>query len=70
MFFDKVTKEPLVVIDLDTIMPGMSMYDFCDTVRFIANTSAEDEPTPAKSSWIPESFVRLQKDLSGKPKTF
>ena len=48
VLFDKVTKEPLVVIDLDTIMPGMSMYDFGDAVRFIANTSAEDEPDTSK----------------------
>lgn len=44
VLFDRVTKEPLVVIDLDTIMPGMSMYDFADAVRFIANTATEDEP--------------------------
>lgn len=44
VLFDRVTKEPIVVIDLDTIMPGMSMYDFGDAVRFIANTSVEDEP--------------------------
>ncbi len=44
VLFDRVTKEPLVVIDLDTIMPGMSMYDFADAVRFIANTAVEDEP--------------------------
>ncbi len=43
VLFDRVTKEPLVVIDLDTIMPGMSMYDFADAVRFIANTAVEDE---------------------------
>ena len=44
VLFDAVTKEPIVVIDLDTIMPGMSMYDFADAVRFIANTAVEDEP--------------------------
>ena len=48
VLFDKLTKEPLVVIDLDTIMPGMSMYDFGDAVRFIANTAVEDEPDVRK----------------------
>ncbi|MBP3437536.1 MAG: aminoglycoside phosphotransferase family protein [Clostridia bacterium] len=43
VLFDKKTKEPIVVIDLDTIMPGMAMYDFADAVRFIANTAKEDE---------------------------
>ena len=44
VLFDRVTKDPIVVIDLDTIMPGMSVYDFGDAVRFIANTAVEDEP--------------------------
>jgi hypothetical protein len=44
VLIDRSTKEPIAVIDLDTIMPGMSMYDFADAVRFIANTAVEDEP--------------------------
>lgn len=44
VLFHKKTKEPLVVIDLDTVMPGMAMYDFGDGVRFIASTAVEDEP--------------------------
>ena len=44
VLFDRITKRPLVVIDLDTVMPGMAMYDFGDAVRFICNTAAEDEP--------------------------
>lgn len=48
VLFNRVTKEPIVVIDLDTIMPGMSMYDFADAVRFIANTAEEDEPDVSK----------------------
>lgn len=44
VLFDKDSKRPLVVIDLDTVMPGMGMYDFADAVRFICNTSEEDEP--------------------------
>lgn len=44
VLFDRITHRPLVVIDLDTVMPGMSVYDFGDAVRFICNTAAEDEP--------------------------
>ena len=44
VLFDRVTKRPIIVIDLDTVMPGISDYDFGDAVRFICNTSAEDEP--------------------------
>lgn len=44
VLFHKKTKDALLVIDLDTVMPGMAMYDFGDGVRFIASTSVEDEP--------------------------
>ncbi len=44
VLFDRVTKRPIIVIDLDTVMPGMAMYDFGDAVRFIASTAVEDEP--------------------------
>ncbi|MDD6095243.1 MAG: aminoglycoside phosphotransferase family protein [Clostridia bacterium] len=44
VLFDKRTKEPLLVIDLDTVMPGIAMYDFGDGARFIASTAVEDEP--------------------------
>ena len=56
VLFDRVTKEPIVVIDLDTIMPGMSMYDFADAVRFIANTAEEDEPDTSKVSFDTDKF--------------
>ena len=36
-------KKPLCVIDLDTVMPGLSAFDFGDSIRFGANTGAEDE---------------------------
>lgn len=56
VLFDKVTREPIVVIDLDTIMPGMSMYDFADAVRFIANTAVEDEPDITKVAFDTAKF--------------
>lgn len=37
------TRTPLCVIDLDTTMPGLSAYDFGDSIRFGAATAAEDE---------------------------
>ena len=43
VLFDAKTKKPLVVIDLDTVMPGLAMHDFGDAVRFAASTAAEDE---------------------------
>ncbi len=44
VLFDKRTKKPLTVIDFDTVMPGMAMYDFGDAIRFAASTAGEDEP--------------------------
>ena len=43
ILMDKTTGKPVCVIDLDTIMPGLTMYDFGDAIRFAGNTAAEDE---------------------------
>ena len=65
VLFDKETKMPLVVIDLDTVMPGMAMYDFADAVRFIANTAAEDEPDVSKVHFDTEKFRAFCKGFLG-----
>lgn len=65
VLFDRVTKEPLVVIDLDTIMPGMSMYDFADAVRFIANTAVEDEADISKVFFDTAKFRAFAKGFIG-----
>ncbi len=44
ILFDDETGDSVCVIDLDTIMPGLSLYDFGDAIRFGANTTAEDDP--------------------------
>ena len=44
VLFDAETNEPLVVIDLDTVMPGLMGHDFGDAIRFAANHVAEDSP--------------------------
>ncbi|HBL40460.1 MAG TPA: mucin desulfatase [Ruminococcaceae bacterium] len=43
VLFDRKTQEGICVIDLDTVMPGLSLYDFGDSLRFAGNTAAEDE---------------------------
>lgn len=48
ILFDEVTGDPVCVIDLDTVMPGYSVNDFGDSIRFGANTAAEDETDLAK----------------------
>ena len=44
ILFDRKTLDPLVIIDLDTCMPGLACYDFGDTIRFAACTAEEDQP--------------------------
>ncbi len=48
VLMDEKTGEALCVIDLDTVMPGLSINDFGDSIRFGANHSAEDEPDLSK----------------------
>ena len=48
ILFDRDTLDPLVIIDLDTCMPGLACYDFGDTIRFAACTAEEDEPDEEK----------------------
>ena len=43
ILIDRATGQGICVIDLDTTMPGLSIYDFGDSIRFGANHSAEDE---------------------------
>lgn len=43
VMLDRQTRKPLCVIDLDTVMPGFSVNDFGDSIRFGASTAAEDE---------------------------
>ncbi len=56
IMFDAKTGDVLCVVDLDTIMPGLSIFDFGDSIRFGANTGAEDEPDLKKVSLSLELF--------------
>ena len=43
VLIDRATGEGICVLDLDTVMPGLSIHAFGDSIRFGANHSAEDE---------------------------
>ena len=43
LLFDAASGEALCVIDLDTVMPGLALYDFGDLARSAACTALEDE---------------------------
>jgi hypothetical protein len=48
VMLDDATGEGICVLDLDTVMPGLSLYDFGDMVRSACNPAAEDETDLAK----------------------
>ena len=50
VLLDKETRKPLCVIDLDTVMPGLCLYDYGDSIRFGASTALEDEKDLSKVS--------------------
>jgi len=49
----------LLVIDLDTVMPGTILYDFGDMVRTFTPGAAEDDPRPEKASLRINHFKAL-----------
>lgn len=56
VMIDDQTGEGICVVDLDTVMPGLSLYDFGDAIRSITNTAAEDEPDPSRVNFSLEIY--------------
>ena len=56
VLLDAKTRRALCVIDLDTVMPGSSLYDFGDSIRFGAATAAEDEKDLSKMEMSLDRF--------------
>lgn len=48
VMIDAATDEAVCVIDLDTVMPGLALYDFGDLVRSATSPAAEDETDLSK----------------------
>lgn len=72
VMLDAKTRRPLCVIDLDTVMPGLAANDFGDSIRFGANTGAEDEKDLKKISLSLaryEAFARGFLEACGKALT-
>jgi len=59
VLFDDATGEALCVIDLDTVMPGLALYDFGDLVRTATSPSAEDERDLSKVGLDAAMFAAL-----------
>ena len=56
ILMDKATGTGICVIDLDTVMPGLALNDFGDSIRFGANHSAEDEKDLSKVNFDLDLF--------------
>ncbi len=59
VMIDDKTGRGICVIDLDTVMPGLSLYDFGDAVRSGANPAAEDERDLAQVTIDLDIFERF-----------
>lgn len=56
IMIDNKTGKGICVVDLDTVMPGLAMNDFGDSIRFGASTATEDERDLKKVSCDMELF--------------
>jgi len=68
ILMDPVTREGVCVIDLDTVMPGLSLYDFGDSIRFGASTAAEDETDLSKVEMSLDLFEDYSRGFIGQTK--
>ncbi len=59
VLLDAATGEALCVVDLDTVMPGLSLYDFGDMVRTMTSPTAEDTADLAQVEVQPRLFEAL-----------
>jgi hypothetical protein len=62
VMLDNATGKGICVIDLDTTMPGLSLYDFGDIVRTTASPTEEDEMDLSK---VGAQLPRLEAVLKG-----
>ena len=68
VLLDVTTRKAVCVIDLDTVMPGLSAYDFGDSIRFGAATAPEDELDLSKMEMSLKSYETYTKGFVGELK--
>lgn len=59
VMIDDVTNEGICVIDLDTVMPGLALYDFGDIMRTTLSPTEEDETDLSKVGMRMERFEAI-----------
>ncbi|OHB79598.1 MAG: hypothetical protein A2Z25_03395 [Planctomycetes bacterium RBG_16_55_9] len=70
VMFDERTGRGVCIIDLDTVMPGLSIYDFGDLVRTVANPANEDEPDLSKVTLDIAMFTALARGFAKETSEF
>ena len=61
IMFDDTSGEAICVLDLDTVMPGLSLFDFGDIVRTTVSDADEDEQDLSKVSLDIDRFKAIVK---------
>lgn len=59
LMIDNRSGKAICVLDLDTVMPGLALYDFGDAVRTAAACISEDDPDWAKAGILLDNFENL-----------
>ena len=70
VMIDDGTMEGVCVIDLDTVMPGLALYDFGDLVRTATSPAAEDEQDLSKVRMQMEMFEALARGYLSSARDF
>jgi hypothetical protein len=70
VMIDDATGEAICVIDLDTVMPGSSLYDYGDAIRFGASSAVEDEPDVGRVRLDMDKFEQFTRGFFQETKGF
>ncbi|TSA29567.1 MAG: aminoglycoside phosphotransferase family protein [Verrucomicrobiaceae bacterium] len=70
VMIDDASGEGICVIDLDTVMPGLALYDFGDMVRTATSPALEDEPNTSKVCMQMPMFEELVRGYLSTAKEF
>lgn len=65
VLIDNTTGDAVCVIDLDTVMPGLTAFDYGDSIRAGATTAAEDEVDLSKVHFSLELFKAYTEGFLG-----
>ncbi|MDR2135096.1 MAG: aminoglycoside phosphotransferase family protein [Treponema sp.] len=70
ILLDETTGEALCVIDLDTVMPGTSLFDLGDLIRSVATRVGEDEQDLSGAGFDPALFRALVEGYFSEARSF